>query len=147
MLSLPPAVSPRTALQATVQVRRETTCSASSCATWKMSGKYVPPNPKAYFCNPKVCFCLGEVLKNRASQSLVSFEKQKINKRREGLPKDYSEGSSYGNNWLVSASLVPCILSDSREAPSGLLSQHTFGRNFKCLCKMNQSFVLNLQRS
>lgn len=105
------------------------------------------PTQKHIFCNPKVCFYLGEVLKNRASQSLVSFEKQKINKRREGLPKDYSEGSSYGNNWLVSASLVPCILSDSREAPSGLLSQHTFGCNFKCLCKMNQSFVLNLQRS
>lgn len=70
-LSPPPAVSPSPALRATVQVRRET--KASSCATWKVSGKYVPPNPKACFCNPKVCLCLGEVLNNRASQSLVRF--------------------------------------------------------------------------
>lgn len=79
--------------------------------------RYIFCNPKTCFCSPKVCFCEGEVSDNRARQSLGGFEQQKINKHREGLPWERSEGSSYGNGGLVTASLVLCVPSGSGEAP------------------------------
>lgn len=89
-----PPVSPSPpgpARRADGQVRIETRCSAGSCAVREASGEGTPPAPKVWVCS-------GEVLNNRASQSLARFEQGKINNRGEGLPEDSSESSSYGND-------------------------------------------------
>ena len=71
-----------------------------------------------------------------------AFQQRKINKCRERLPEDSSEGSSYGNGRLVSASLAPCILTQGK-----LLLDCYHSILLNRLRKMNQSFVLTLQRS
>lgn len=83
----PPGPTPR----AEGQVRIEPRCLAGSRAGREASGDSTPPAPKVWVCS-------GEVLNNRASQSLARFEQGKINNRREGLPEDSSESSSYGNH-------------------------------------------------